>query len=224
MTGQNLLDMMELVNQELQLQSGEADVVRGLIALNVAQDYFESIAATRPGFKGDTAGAVTASAAIETTAFPTSVLRIDKLQMQDDSGAIMYDLDEIPDNYTGGHRASRSWPYHLFASTLTGRPIAYWTQGTNIYWDPLPDATYTVRWYGFQTASNITAGGTFAYPDVVAFPIASFATQLMNIGVGDDPGAHQALAMQTFAPVIQTLSNPTRQSPPAYYYHYRYNT
>ena len=59
MTGQDLLDRMELVNQELQLQSGEADVTRGLLALNVAQDYLESILALHPGMMSDTTGTVT---------------------------------------------------------------------------------------------------------------------------------------------------------------------
>jgi hypothetical protein len=52
MTGQTLLDTMELLNQELQLQSGEADVVRGLLALNIAQDHFEASAAKRPNIFG----------------------------------------------------------------------------------------------------------------------------------------------------------------------------
>ncbi len=44
--------MMELVNQELQLQAGEENVTKGLLALNVAQDYFESLAAQRPQILG----------------------------------------------------------------------------------------------------------------------------------------------------------------------------
>src|SRR5262245_26260499 len=153
MTGQTLLDMMELVNQELQLQPAESDVTRGLIALNVAQDYFESLAATRPGFTGDTMGTVATVASTETTAFPTNILRRDKLQLLDDNGVVLYTLDEVPDNYTGGHRRGNAYPYYLFNATA-GKPVAYWTQGTSIYWDPLPDDVYTVRWYGFQTASD----------------------------------------------------------------------
>jgi len=83
-TGQNLLDRMELVNQELQLQAGEADVVRGLVALNVAQDYLESLLASRgKSFIGTTPGNVVTAANTETTAFPAGVLRIDRMQVLD---------------------------------------------------------------------------------------------------------------------------------------------
>jgi hypothetical protein len=67
-----------------------------------------------------------------------------------------------------------------------------------------------VRWYGFQRASAITAGATFAYDDGVAFPIAALATQLMKTGIDDDPKTLSALAVEAFSQVLDQLSNGNR--------------
>ncbi len=76
MTGQDLLDRMELLNQELQLQSGEVDVTRGLLALNVAQDYFEVLAAGRKNIAGGgtPVSTVSTAAGVESTNYPSGVL------------------------------------------------------------------------------------------------------------------------------------------------------
>jgi hypothetical protein len=195
---------MELVNQELQLQAGEANVTRGLVALNAAQDYFESLAAVRKGLLGDSTGTVTTSASTETTTFPSTALRIDRLQVLDSNSRPVTELARL--KRTGGHAATSSWPLSLFSTTGTGKPKAYWTNGTSIYWNPLPDATYTVRWYGFASQSDITASGTFAYKDIVALPLASFAVQLMKTGVDDDAKDVGSLAAATFNPVLDALS------------------
>lgn len=204
MTGQDLLDRMELLNQELQLQSGEVDVARGLVALNVAQDYFESLAAVRKGLLGDATGTVVTAGSTETTAFPSGVLRIDRLHLLDASTSRpKRELDRI--HRTGGHAARFRWPLNLTSGT-SGEPHGYWTNGTNIYWDPLPAGVYTVRWYGFQVASDITAGGTFAYPDIVALPIASFAVRLYKGGLDDPAQEISSLALETFTPTLNALS------------------
>ena len=77
-SGQDLLDLMELLNQELQLQTGEENVARGLVALNAAQDAFEGLAALRPKILGSRTGTVTTAANTETTAFPSGLLRVDR--------------------------------------------------------------------------------------------------------------------------------------------------
>lgn len=203
MTGQDLLDRMELVNAELQLQTGEADVTRGLLALNVAQDYFETVAAQRAKLFGSATGTVTTAANTETTSFPTGLLRIDRLQLLDANSRPKGDL--IPLRRTGGHAPSIGWFYSLVSPT-SGEPSRYWTNGTNIYWSPLPSGVSTVRWYGFQRASNITASGTFAYEDGVAFPLATFAAQLLKLGIDDDPKELSALAVEAFSQVLDQLS------------------
>src|SRR3990167_8485299 len=151
MTGQDLLDRMELVNQELQLQSGEADVTRGLLALNVAQDYLESILALHPVMMMDTSSTVTSSASTETTAFPSWVLRIDRIQYIDPSTSRPSGPDLENLGFAGGHtQYSSGLPEFVLSTSGNGRPRAYWTNGRNIYWQPLPDATHTFRWYGLS--------------------------------------------------------------------------
>ena len=187
MTGQTLLDTCELLNAELQLQSGEEDVTRGLLALNVSQDYFESMAARRASILGSAVGTVTTTLDTESTTFPSGVLRIDRLQYIDpNTSRPSWDL--VPSDRVGGHAINRMWPYNLVGATgSTGKPRGYWTNGTNIYWDPLPDGTNTVRYYGFSSASDITAGGTFAYPDIVRLPLAAFAVRILKTGISDNP-------------------------------------
>ena len=221
MTGQDLLDRMELVNQELQLQSGEADVTRGLLALNVAQDYLESILALHPGMMSDTTGTVTSSASTETTSFPTGLLRIDRLQHIDPgtSRPSGPDLENL--GYVGGHtQFSSGLPEFVLSTTGNERPRAYWTNGRNIYWQPLPDATHTFRWYGLSAASAITAGGTFAYADTVGFPVAIFAAKVMTIGVGDNVADLEGLATELFQPVILGMKHFNQDRSPGYDYSY----
>lgn len=205
MTGQDLLDRMELLNAELQLQSGEANATKGLLALNVAQDFFEAEVAKRKGALGGSTGTVVTTLNTETTSFPSGVLRIDRLQLLDSNSRPKADLDSL--QRTGGHRFTGSWPYLTLLGTSTGEPSAYWTNGTSIYWSPLPSGTHTVRWYGFQTASNITASGTFAYPDIVAFPLATLAVHLYKIGVEDAVQDIAGLVTETFSSALDTLDS-----------------
>ena len=203
MTGQSLLDMMELANQELQLQTNETDVTRGLLALNAAQDYFETLAAVRKIKTGQTTE-ITTTNNTETTAFPTGFLRVDALQLLTASGGdVKSDIYRL--QRTGGHAAGRGTPWIFTAQAGTGQPQAYWTNGSNIYWAPKPNGTYYVRVYGFQRASDITAGGTFAYDDAVALPLATMAARIVSIGIGDPVGDIGALAQETFKAVLDAL-------------------
>ena len=223
MTGQGLLDRMELINAELQLQTGEEDVTRGLLALNVAQDYFESLAAARAKlFWGTSTGTVTTSSSTETTSFPTGVLRIDRLQLLGSDNLPKWDLKPL--QRTGGHRSTMMWPFNLLSSSGSGEPRGYWTTGTSIYWLPLPSGTSTVRWTGFKSADDITVGGTFAYPDIAALPLAAMAVQIMKAGVDDDANAAQALASATFGSVLQTLEMTDRSEPKGFHYTQVHNT
>jgi hypothetical protein len=222
-TGQTLLNLMELLNQELQLQAGEPDVTRGLIALNAAQDHFEAMASLERGLFGDQVGTVATVASTETTTFPTGLLRVDRLQFLDPSTSRpVYDLE--PHDDTGGHAPSHSWPYNVLSTSSAGRPSGYWTNGRSIYWDPLPDGAYNVRWYGFQAASDITASGTFAYPDILMLPLASFAVQLMKIGVDDDAASVGQVGQATFGPVIESLSSFRRDGASGLRYKYIHDT
>ncbi len=198
---------MEDSSRELLLQPGEADVARGLRALNVAQDYFEVIAAQHPDFLGGTVGTVTLTNNQEWTAFPAGLLRIDRLQfINPDNSLPAWDLVNL--RRTGSHAFRRMWPWNLVSTVTSGRPRGYWTNGTRIYWDPRPNSsTETVRFYGLQAAADITAGGTFAYADAVMFPLAVFAVKVIRTGIDDDPSDLTALARELFEPLIATLSN-----------------
>lgn len=207
-TGQSLLDRMEVLNQELQLQPGEADVNRGLVALNMAQDQFETLASKRVNILGSGSGTISTSSGVETTAFPTGVLRIDRLQLVDvTTNRPKRNIDPI--KVVGGASATSSWPYYLF-NTGSGEPNGYETNGTLIYWSPLPAGNYTIRWRGFQIANDITASGTFTYPDVVMLPLASFAVQLLSLGVGDTVNDISTLSSATLESVLDTLESHNR--------------
>lgn len=212
---QKIFDRMELLDQELDLQSGEADVTRGLIAVNMAQSYFESLVAMHPGLLGDSIGTVTTAASTESTTFPSTVLRLDSLWFIDpDDSLPRWRLTPL---YSAGeHRGDYRDP--VFSLTLSagseGRPRAYWTDGSNIYWNPIPDATHTVRWYGFSSATDYTAAGdTFAYHDIVMGPMAAMGVKLFQYGFGDNPNEYTRLANELFGPVIETLSNFRREGP-----------
>jgi hypothetical protein len=215
-TGQSILDLMEVMDRGLQLQSGETGVTLALRAVNAAQDYFESLLALDPNVLGSTVGTVTTAASTETTTFPTGLLRVDRLQFIDpDTSRPSWDLERV--GYTGDYYQASSQTYNV---ATAGRPVRYWTNGTNIYWDPLPDATHTVRYYGFKAASDLTAGGTFAYPDIALMPVATYAVKMMRVGKDDDIQGIMSTASEVFKPAIDALSRFNRDRPPGYDYRY----
>lgn len=203
MTGQSLLDRMELLNQELQLQSGEADVTRGLLALNVAQDLFETLCAQQPNIFGSQSGTVTTTSGVEYTAYPTGLLRLDGMDYLHPTTLLpVWPLRHV--NSIGGHAYSVP-SFVLTAAAGGASPWGYWTNGSRIYWAPLPDGTYSIRYYGFIAASDITASGTFAYPDIVALPLAVLAGRLMKMGIDDPVTDVAALASEVIGNTIKSL-------------------
>jgi hypothetical protein len=217
-TGQTLLDTMEVMDRGLQLQSGETGVTLGLRALNSAQDHFESMMALHTNVLGSSIGTVTTSASTESTAFPSGLIRIDRLQFIDpDTSRPAWDLGRVGpvgDHYTDSATSVQ------FNSTTTGRPVRYWTNGSYIYWDPLPSGTHTVRYYGMNAASDITAGGAFTYADITMLPIAQFAVKMLRVGKDDESGPITDLGAQIFGPVIMSMSRFNRDRPPGYDYRY----
>lgn len=212
---------MEVLHPELQLQSGEVNVVQGLVAANMAQDYLESVLALHPGVFGDTAGTVTTTANTETTTYPSGVIRLDRLWRLDSNSRQVREL--LPIYETGGHAPSSTWPSSL-ASAATGATSGYWTNGRLIYWDPLPDATYTIRWYGLQQQTDITAAGTFLYPDICLTPLATFAVKAIRIGLDDSAQQLTALSTELFEPVVTALGNFRREGPKPMTYRYAHTT
>ena len=216
-TGQTVLNWMEILHPELQLQTGEVSVTQGLLAANAAQDYFETIASSYADVFGGSIGTVTTAASTESTSFPTGLLRLDKLSFIDpNTSRPTYDLKLITD--VGGHSANNYWPINLVSTVPTGRPRAYWTNGSNIYWDPLPNGTHTIRYYGFVAATDITALGTFLYPDACIVPFASFACKLLRSGLDDDVSQLGTVAKDMFEPLLVQLTRFKRDTPPTLIY------
>ena len=214
-TGQDLLDRINLLNDELETKSGQKDVDRGLTALNAAQDHFETLLAMNKTVRGGTSTTVTTAASTESTTFPTGFLRIDRAQYIDPTDSLP-EWDLINLKQVGSHRPSLPWWHAFQTSSSTGKPRAYWTDGASIYWDPLPSGTHTVRVYGFKQADDITAGGTFAYPDIAMLPLASFATMLLEKRVDDSIQESGGLADQLLGPVVQVMSRFNRDAPGMY--------
>ena len=219
-TGQTILDLMEVFDRGLQLQSGESGVTMGLRAANAAQDYLESLLALQPNNYGSDVGTVTTAASTETTTFPTGLIRIDRLQYIDpDTSRPAWDLEWV--GYTGDQYGPASaYPSVQFDASTTGKPARYWPNGSNIYWDPLPDAPHTVRYYGFVAAGDITASGTFAYPDVAISPVAEYAVKILRIGKDDDAQPLSAVGIELFTPCIELLGRFNRDRAPGYDYRY----
>lgn len=222
MTGQTLLDIMEDLNAELQLQTGEGDVTKGLRALNAAQDMLETIMAQHPQVRGGTVGTVSTAASTESTAFPAGLLRLDGLWYVD--AATSRPAWKIkPIQETGAHSGQAYW-FTSAASLSTGKPQAYWTNGNYFYWDPLPDAIYTIRWYGFQGLADITASGTFGYPDVCAYPVATMASRIVKVSLDDAPVDLIGLAKELFGPLVDALTNFKRDGAQEFTYTERHET
>ena len=215
-TCQTILDMMEMLDRELEVQVGEADAAVGVKAVNAAVDYMESVVALHPQVFGSSIGTVTTAADTESTTFPSTLMRLDRLQFIDPTTSRpIWDLEPIGE--TGGHTYSAEL---IPTTTQTGRPVRYWTDGTKIYWDPEPNDTHTVRWYGYAVHADLSASTTITYPDIVLLPLASFATRIMGMGKGDVVNDIQSLAVETFDPIVMTLSRFNRDKAPGYSYKY----
>lgn len=223
-TGQTLLDLMEVFDYGLQNQSGETSVTFALRALNASQDHLEGMMALHPNAMGSSIGTVTTTADTESTAVPAGLIRIDRLQFIDaTTSRPVRDLERV--GPVGDHYGPQTRnPSLNVDSSTTGAPHRYFTNGAHFYWDPLPNATHTVRYYGLVAASDITAGGTFAYPDVAIGPVAQFASKMLRIGKDDDAQPLAALGVELFGPTIQQLSRYNRDRAPGYDYRYFHTT
>lgn len=221
-TGQDLLNYMEVLHPELQNQVGEADVAKALLALNMAQDYMESILAQQPDLLGDKTGPLTAPSQVEKTRFPSDVLRLDALQLLSTvTGLPLYTLDDI--RKTGGQVSPDLYPI-LDTITTGSRPLAYYTDGSYVYWAPVPDQDYSLRWYGFQAQADLTASGTYNYADVTMLPLAVFAVRIIRTGLDDDITNYAKMATETFEPVVNLLGNFQRQRGAGFQYRYQHTT
>lgn len=218
--------MMIYANQ-LNLASGEADVTNGLVAVNLAQDWWEMEAALVEGCC-QSIDTFTTTANQESTAWPAALRRIDELWRLDSDGNQVVQLDPV--QIAGGHTPSHGWPLNVLSlagSTHTGAPLEYYAKGEllPIFWMPKPDDVYTIRGYGLWAADDYTAAAnTFGYPDTVALAIAPFAAKVMQIGLDRELSAVEAEARQAFARAIRLMMNQTRTGPKSRVYSETHDT
>ena len=217
-TGQTILDLMEGLDASLQLQNSESGVTKGLIAANAAQDYLESLLALEPNSYGSTFATVTTTADAESTPFPSGLLRIDRLQYINPS-TNRPERDLRFEGYIGTQYGDEYSGLSLSTST-TGSPARYWTNGSVFLWDPVPDAVHTVRYYGLIAKSDITASGTFGFPDLAMLPVAQYAVELLKIGTDDEVQSLAAFGQKAFAPFLEWAGRFNRDRAPGYDYRY----
>lgn len=212
MTAADLLTRMQVITNELQIDSGGDDESRCLTALDMAQDYMESVAASMPRI-GSAQSTIATVANTETTAWPSSLKRVDSIWYID-STTNLPAWQLTPIHNVGGHRPSTAFPFNLVVNPSTGAPREYGYDEDYFYWLPIPDAAYTLRVYGLSARTALTSRGvTFGWDDEVSVPLAGFACRLLKIGIDDPPEALQAFAEETFVPVLRSLRKRVRQAP-----------
>ena len=218
MTISSIMTKMQVLDNELDVSVGGADETRCISALDMAQDAFEAILANHPDTLG-TISTITTTANQEYTTWPSTLMRLDTLWMMNTTSTPnvpQWEIDIIQD--VGGQSMSAPFPWLSAAVGYIpqgfGAPVLAYTNRQYFFWAPIPDQVYTLRGYGLSEATDITSRSqTFAYPNVVANPLAAYATRLMEMGIDDPTEELKGLADEMYASVINMLRQPTRQRP-----------
>ena len=190
MTIATLLDYMTVFDNELEVEADGTDETRAIRALNIVQKWFEAVAAGESEML-QRYSSLTTTANTEVTTWPSGLLRLDSLWYVDTDNTPNLPQWALEPMYeTGGHRPSMSWPETVTLSLTTGKPRRYYATGPHtagrIFWEPVPDTSYTIRYYGLIAESDYTARtGTFAYPDPCAPAFAQEAAKILRIGRDD---------------------------------------
>lgn len=225
MTVAELLARVAVLDSELRTGSAATHEAIATRALNMAQDAMEAIIATVPKAM-QTHSTLTTTANVEGTDRPNDLstgeqlLRIDALWMLDANSRPLYMLDRA--SIVGGHYPQAPPPLNLLIETVSpssGRPRKYDDEGPggSLLWQPLPDAVYTLRWYGFRSKTTLIAPSTssanFGYPDIMADLITAGAVRCIRLGKDDPTEAHQALIGEMRPWVLKALRGYNRQGP-----------
>ena len=191
MTVATLLEYMTVFDNELEIEADGTDETRAIRALNIVQKWFEAIAASESEML-QRYSTLTTTADTEVTTWPTGLLRLDSLWYVDTTTSPNLPQWQLEPMYeTGGHRPSMSWVETIAVAASTGKPRRYYATGPHtagrIFWEPVPDAVWTIRYYGLIAADDYTVRtGTFAYPDPCAPAFAQEAAKLLRIGRDDN--------------------------------------
>lgn len=206
----DLLSVMQLLNNELKTGASQKDEDRSVLALSMAQHYFETIAGSLPKILQSTID-ISTTADQETTTWSTTLLRLDALQLLDANGRPIRSLESIGE--IGGHAPSLPWPLEVQFST--GGPFAFYGNMRNFYWMGVPSEVRSLRVYGFVEQSEFASrASTFAYPDRFKLPFAVLAVKILRLGL-DDPGETELdrLSTQLFTPLLRQLMMFDRTGP-----------
>lgn len=202
---------MMVYDNQLDLVAGGDDVARGLVVVNLVQDWWEAAAARYPDIQQETT-TLTTTANQETTTWPTALKRLDELWMLDSNSRQVYTLEPIVE--VGGHTPSAPWPLGMvFSPGATGAPRGYYAKGhkSGFFWDPIPNAVYTLRAYGLLAQADYTAAAnTLSYEDDIALVVAPHATSLMRMGLERDISKVQVSADAAFTAVIKSQGKAVR--------------
>lgn len=187
-----------------------ADKDQALRAINSAQDAMELIIAKVPDILGEFAS-VTTTASTETTATPTGFIRFDRLHYIDPNTSrpvwpALEPMRHPGDALSGGARFGGGF-WGGGSINATGRPRGYGIYGDTFEWAPLPDATHTVRVYGFKVATDLLAAGTFLYGDQYITPVAAIAVRFFKQQVDDPQEEIIQFAADMLGPVLDQLRN-----------------
>lgn len=213
----DILDLMELIDQELDVDAGEADEANAILAITQAQHYLETLAAALPR-TFQTVTTVTTTANTETTTWTSALLRLDALWYLDANSNPIRKLTRIDE--VGGHVPTLPWPLDLTVGAAgTGAPYGYYGNMANFYWLPKPDATYTLRIYGLLEQTRFTArANTVFYPYRTHLALAQFAAKILSLGVGDSASDLDTLGGQLFTPMFRQLRKFDRSKPMSRHY------
>ena len=190
MTIATLLDYLQIFDVELRVEKDAQDESRAIRAVNIVQKWFEGIAAGESEML-QSYSTLTTTASTEVSSWPTGLLRLDSFWYVDTTQTPNLPQWQLEPMYeTGGHRPSMSYPESVVLSNTTGKPRRYYATGPHtagrIFWDPVPDDAWTIRYYGLIAASDYTVRtGTFAYPDSCAPVFAQEAAKILRMGKDD---------------------------------------
>lgn len=209
--GTDLVDGMHYLDNDI---DQIADQDQAVWALNRAQDVIELAIASISEILG-TFTNVTTAADVETTATPTRFKRYDRMQFIDPTNSRpSYNLQpgrNVGDVLNATNFASGYWGGG--GSGSSGQPRAYAIYGSTIHWAPLPDATHTVRVYGFQALADITASGTFGYGDEFIAAICAVAVRSFKQQVDDPQEDINSFAAGQLGPILDQLAKRWKDGP-----------
>lgn len=194
---------MLVFDNELELGAGEADEQLGLEALNIAQHYFETLAAVYPRLLQSVVS-LGAIGNVGSSGFPTSLLRLDEIVYLNASNQPIWSLDRGSDL---AMLPALPWPLQLYNSVDgQGSISSYSASLSQFFWLPTPQLAAAIRLYGFiEQPEFIARTDPFGYPLRCKSAIANFAVKLMAGGVDDATGDLDRLGAQIFTPLLRGL-------------------